>query len=316
MTGNLEIALPRWARALGPIVALALVVGAPASPWASPQPPQKPAAPETQKPAAEPPPKPQVAVSPDGTKIVYEVVGSGPPLLLVHGGGQTRKSWSERGYVDRLRKQFTVIAVDLRGSGESGKPMSADAYALDNVLADLLAVADAAGAKRFHLLGFGHGASIGRYLAARSDRVISAVLVAGNMGPAVTGIVKEALVGMRAKWQPLVDAQAKGTLDLKTLSPGDRAAWEGGVAIPALALGALVDYPPLEPSDIKAPTLWLIGAADTSALENAKQYEGKLAGTRVTLKQMSGLSYSDSFSRIDPVLTEVEPFLKSTAGAS
>jgi pimeloyl-ACP methyl ester carboxylesterase len=292
------------------------VAGTEATPRGATEPQQKPPAPEAQKPAAEPPPKPQVATSPDGTKIVYEVTGSGPALLLVHGGGQTRRSWSERGYVDRLRKQFTVIAPDLRGSGESGKPMSADAYALDKVLADLLAVADAAGAKRFHLVGFGHGASIARYLAARSDRVISAVLVAGNMGPAVTGIVKEALTGMRAKWQPLVDAQAKGTLDVKALSPGDRAAWEGGVAIPALALGALVDYPPLEPGEIKAPTLWLVGAADTSAMENAKQYEGKLAGTRVTLKQMSGLSYSDSFSRIEPVLMEIEPFLKSTAGAS
>lgn len=284
----------------------------------SPQAPQSPTQ-DGQKPATEakePPPKPLVATSADGTRIVYEATGAGPALMLLHGGGQTRRSWNDRGYVDRLSKAFRVITVDQRGSGDSGKPATAEAYALDRLLEDLLAVADTVGAQRFHLWGFGHGASIGRYLAARSDRVISAVLVGAPMGPTVTGIVKDAIVGMRARWQPLLDAQQAGTLDLKTLSHGDRAAWEGGVATSALALGALVEYPPLEPAEIKAPTLWLVGSADKEAMENAKEYEGKLAGTNVTLKQISGATYSDSFAKAEPVLAQAEPFLAKTAGTS
>jgi pimeloyl-ACP methyl ester carboxylesterase len=249
----------------------------------------------------------------DGTKIAYEVSGSGPALLLLHGGGQSRKSWSERGYVDRLAKKFTVIRMDFRGSGDSGRPDTPAAYALDTVLADVLAVADAAGAKRFHVWGFGHGGTVGRYLAARSDRVISAVLVGMDMGPAVSGSVKEALTAMRAKWQPMLEAQKAGTLDVKKLSPGDRDAWDHGVALSAIALGALLDYPPVQPADIKVPTLWLVGAADASGMENVKQFEGKLGGTKVTFKPLAGLSYTDSFARIDPVLAEAEPFLASTA---
>lgn len=259
--------------------------------------------------------KARFATSPDGTRIAYDVTGSGPALMLLHGGGQTRTSWNERGYVEPLAKQFTVITVDLRGSGESGTPDTAEAYALDRVLEDLIAVADSAGATRFHVWGFGHGATIGRYLAARSDRVISAVLVAANMGAPITGVVKDAILGMRAKWQPLLDAHKAGTLDLKTLSPGDRGAWDGGIAISSLALGALVEYPPLEPSEIKVPTLWLVGSADTHALENAREYEGKLSGTSVTLKQISGASYSDSFAKSEPVLAEALPFLSSHAGS-
>lgn len=278
---------------------------------ASAQKPAAPAAaPATGTPAA--PTVPTVTVA-DGTKIAYEVSGTGPALLLLHGGGQSRRSWAERGYVDRLAKKFTVIRMDLRGSGDSGRPDTPAAYALDTVLADILAVADVAGAKRFHLWGFGHGASIGRYLAARSDRVISAVLVGMDMGPTLSGPVKEAIVAMRAKWQPLLEAQKAGTFDAKKLSIGDRDAWDHGVALTAIALGALVDYPPVQPADIKAPTLWLIGAADASGVENAKPFEGKLAGTKVTFKQLSGLSYTDSFARIDPVLAEAEPFLASTA---
>jgi pimeloyl-ACP methyl ester carboxylesterase len=260
-------------------------------------------------PPAPPPPKPLIAKSPDGTRIAYEVTGTGPALLLLHGGGQTRRSWNERGYVEPLSKQFTVITVDLRGNGDSDKPRGADAYALDRVLADLLAVADAAKAPRFVLWGFGHGATIGRYLAARSDRVIASVLVGATMGPPVVGIVKDAIVGMREKWMPLVLAQQKGALDLKPLSDGDRAAWANGVAVNAVSLGSLVDYPALEPSEIKVPTLWLVGATDDDSRKNAAEYEGKLQGTKVTFAELEGMSYSDSFSRSEQVLAKVRPFL-------
>jgi pimeloyl-ACP methyl ester carboxylesterase len=287
---------------------------------------QKPA-PNTQKPAggaqaaanatpaAPAAPKPLIATSADGTKIAYEVTGTGPALLLAHGGGQTRRSWNQLGYVERLSKRFTVITFDQRGIGDSDRPTSPDAYALDRVLADFLAVADAAKAQRFHLWGFGHGATVGRYLAARSDRVISAVLVGTTMGPAVTGVFKDAISGMKTKWQPVIDAQAAGKLDVSKLSASDRAAWEGGMAVTVLTLTALMDFPPLEPAEIKAPTLWAMGA-DDSAMENVKQYEGKLSGTKVTLKVLQSINYSDSFVKMEQVMSEVEPFLTKNATSS
>ena len=241
-----------------------------------------------------PPPKVTTATSRDGTRIAYEVTGTGPALLLVPGGGQTRGTWKDRGYVERLAKSFTVITMDLRGTGDSDKPVKPGAYALDAMLDDLLAVADAAKAQRFHLWGYGHGGAIGRYLAARSDRVISAVIAGTPMGPPVEGMVRDAILGMRAKWMPVIEAQAAGTLDRSKLSPGDVVALDGGVAVTTLMLGSIVDYPVLEPTEIKAPTLWLIGAADTSAMENVKAYEPKLKGTAVTLKLLDGLSYSDT----------------------
>ena len=298
------------------IIGLATFACAQATQQAGSAPAQKPPAPAaaaTQKPPApeqaKPPAKPMTATSTDKTPIAYESGGTGPALILVQGAGETRRSWQERGYAERLRKQFTVITFDRRGTGDSGKPMGVDAYSLDNVLADILAVADAAGAKRFHIWGFGDGASIVRHLAAKSDRVVSAVVVGATFGPAVTGITKDAIAAMRAKWLPLVEANAAGKLDPKSLSPGDRAAWENGIAISALSLGALLDFPPLEPSEIKAPTLWLVGAEDEGVRENIKTYEGKLKGTSVTLKALSSLSYSDTFIKSEVLLAEVEPFL-------
>jgi pimeloyl-ACP methyl ester carboxylesterase len=257
-----------------------------------------------------------IATSKDGTKIAYEVTGTGPAIMLVPGGGQTRGSWKDRGYVERLSKSYMVITLDLRGTGDSDKPGKPGSYALELMLDDLVAVADAAKAPRFHLWGFGHGAAIGRYLAARSDRVTSAVLGGTTMGPPVEGMVRDAILGMRAKWMPVIEAQAAGTLDKSKLTPGDVVALDGGVAVSTLMLGAIVDYPVLEPAEIKAPTLWLIGAADTSAMENVKAYEAKLKGTQVTLKLLDGLSYSDSFSRLDTAMAAVEPFLKAQAAGT
>src|SRR5688572_1755250 len=45
------------------------------------------------------PSKVPMATGKDGTKIAYEVTGSGPALMLVPGGGQSRGSWKDRGYV-------------------------------------------------------------------------------------------------------------------------------------------------------------------------------------------------------------------------
>ena len=48
--------------------------------------------------------------------------GSGPPLLLLHGYPQTHVIWHK--IVDRLAQNFAVIASDLCGYGDSGKPES------------------------------------------------------------------------------------------------------------------------------------------------------------------------------------------------
>jgi pimeloyl-ACP methyl ester carboxylesterase len=317
MISSVATMRPRSARAVMCLASVLSVAACASTRTAgTPTPPAGTAAPAAGRPstpAAAAASKVPMATSKDGTRIAYEVTGTGPALMLVPGGGQSRGSWKDRGYVDRLSKSFTVITLDLRGTGDSDKPAKPGTYALELMLDDLLAVADAAKAPKFHLWGFGHGAAIGRYLAARSDRVISAVLAGTTMGPPVEGMVKDAIIGMRTKWMPVIEAQAAGTLDKSKLTPGDMVALEGGVAVTTLMLGALVDYPVLEPAEIKVPTLWLIGAADTSAMENVKAYQPKLKGTAVTLKLLDGLSYSDSFSKLEPALAAVEPFLKSAA---
>ncbi len=74
-------------------------------------------------PAAQPPAnfKHQYATV-NGVKIHYVIGGSGMPLLLVHGFGQNWYMWNR--LLPELSKHFLVIAPDLPGLGESGRPDS------------------------------------------------------------------------------------------------------------------------------------------------------------------------------------------------
>ncbi|RKD93674.1 alpha/beta fold hydrolase [Halopiger aswanensis] len=80
----------------------------------------------------------QTVTSADGTRIGYETVGDGPPLVLLHGSSATRRSWYP--LRQQLADDFTLVVPDRRGRGESG---DAEAYGLDREVDDLRAIVDA-----------------------------------------------------------------------------------------------------------------------------------------------------------------------------
>lgn len=58
----------------------------------------------------------------NGVNIHFQIGGDGPPLLLLHGHPQTHVIWHK--VADRLAEKFTVVAADLRGYGDSDKPLN------------------------------------------------------------------------------------------------------------------------------------------------------------------------------------------------
>lgn len=240
------------------------------------------------------------ATSSDGTRIAYDATGSGPAVMLLHGGGQTRRTWHDDGYVERLAREFTVITVDIRGNGESDRPASVEAYSVDHLTADFLAVADAAGAKTFSVWGYSYGANVGRYLALRSRRVRSMVYIGIPFGAAASGAFRQYIVDALAKWNPILEASRAGSLDEQAFSEADRLVWKRGTVRVSLAwMGAMLDYPPVEPRDMPCPTLWVVGTANADALASVKTYGPDLAGTRVTVKLLDGLTHEQEREKID-----------------
>ncbi|MEA2196764.1 MAG: hypothetical protein QOJ25_815 [Solirubrobacteraceae bacterium] len=95
----------------------------------------------------------------DGVGIEYEVTGEGPPVLLLHGFPDSGRVW--RHQVPALAEAgFRVIVPDLRGYGRSDKPAEVEAYRRELLVGDVLAVLDAAGAERAHVVGHDWGASL------------------------------------------------------------------------------------------------------------------------------------------------------------
>lgn len=92
----------------------------------------------------------------NGQTISYDVQGSGPPLLLLHGFPQTRAMWARVAPV--LAESFTVITADLRGYGASSKPEGVAAYSFREMGRDMLELMAHLGHERFALAGHDRGA--------------------------------------------------------------------------------------------------------------------------------------------------------------
>lgn len=108
--------------------------------------------------------------------------GSGPPLLLVHGWPENWYAW--RLIMPALAESFTVIAVDQRGIGLSDKPK--DGYDTGTLAADLIALMDALGHRRFAVVGHDTGFAIGYALAADYPDRIDRVVLVEIPGPPMT----------------------------------------------------------------------------------------------------------------------------------
>jgi haloacetate dehalogenase len=102
------------------------------------------------------------------SRLAINVVvgGSGPPVLLLHGYPQTHAMWHL--VAPRLAAHHTVVAVDLRGYGDSDKPPGDAAhqtYAKRSMASDQLEVMHALGFDGFSVVGHDRGGRVGHRLA-------------------------------------------------------------------------------------------------------------------------------------------------------
>ena len=96
-----------------------------------------------------------------GARIVTVTGGSGPPLLLMHGNPFTHLSWLK--VAPPLAREFTVVATDLRGYGDSEKPPGRDdhsGYSFRAMAQDQVEVMAALGFDRFFAAGHDRGARV------------------------------------------------------------------------------------------------------------------------------------------------------------
>lgn len=104
--------------------------------------------------------------------------GQGAPLLLLHGHPQTQAMWHR--VAPDLAKRFTVVMMDLRGYGDSGRPQADDshaAYSKREMARDAMAVMHSRGFEQFQVLAHDRGARVAHRLAADHPTAVQRMML-------------------------------------------------------------------------------------------------------------------------------------------
>jgi len=145
----------------------------------------------------------------NGISLFYTDQGKGELVLLIHGLGSSREDWELQ--LPVLTPSYRVVAVDLRGHGQSSKP--AGPYSLEMFAGDVAALIEALDIGPCHVVGLSLGAMTTLELAAtRPDLVRSAVVV--NAGP---DFIPRTLKERAMVWQRLTLVRTLGLRKLGQL---------------------------------------------------------------------------------------------------
>jgi pimeloyl-ACP methyl ester carboxylesterase len=147
----------------------------------------------------------------DGLPIAFRRTGNGPPLLLLHGAFCDSRDW--RRQLDAFAAEFTVIAWDAPGCGESADLPSSD-YGLDNLIDTLAGFIRALRLQRPHVLGLSLGS------------ILAIALQAGHPGVVRSLVLASAYAGWAGSLPP-AEVQRRIRLTLRDLNrPADQVARE------------------------------------------------------------------------------------------
>jgi pimeloyl-ACP methyl ester carboxylesterase len=112
----------------------------------------------------------------DGAWVRYDVIGGGPPVVLVHGWLSSSRIWES--LARRLAQRFTVYTLDLTGFGESDKPLTG--YGVRNGSRLLYAFCAHFGLTRASVIGHDLGGNMAVKLAADHPDVVGRVVLVSS----------------------------------------------------------------------------------------------------------------------------------------
>ncbi|MEK6477121.1 alpha/beta hydrolase [Catalinimonas sp. 4WD22] len=123
----------------------------------------------------------------EGNKLHYVTAGSGTPVILIHGFTDNisicyQDSLDSAGtsFISKLSENYRVIALDVKGHGQSDKPTDASQYgkALEE---DVIRLMDHLKIEKAHVVGYSMGAFItGNLMVDHPERLLSATLIGGT----------------------------------------------------------------------------------------------------------------------------------------
>jgi len=115
----------------------------------------------------------------ENLNMYYEIIGQGEPLVMIRGVGSNVDHWYEQ--IPVLSKKYQLLVFDNRGIARSSDP--GGSFSNRDMAADTVALMEAVGIKKAHLLGYSMGGMIAQEIAlAYPEKVNGLILVATDCG--------------------------------------------------------------------------------------------------------------------------------------
>lgn len=156
--------------------------------------------------------------------LYYEKSGTGKPLLLIHGNGETHKIFDKA--IPLLAEHFSVYAIDSRGHGKSDAALE---YHYDDFAEDIKCFIEELNLEQPILYGFSDGGIVGLLLAAKYPQLLSQIIISGaNLNPngirtgwlklfqCINTIVKDPKMTMMLK-EPNITAEMLSHIEIPTM---------------------------------------------------------------------------------------------------
>ncbi|MEH0983810.1 alpha/beta fold hydrolase [Micromonospora sp. CPCC 205556] len=258
----------------------------------------------------------------NGARLAYDERGAGSPVVLLHAGIADRRMWREQ--LPQLAERHRVIAVDLRGYGDSELPSTPFAHH-----DDVVALLDALDIERAALVGCSFGGAVAVDTALTHPDRVSALAL---LGTAVSG--HEWSEETEELWERLVGevdpedftASAAGEVRFWVVGPGRRPEDVDGELIAfaeamdqralaaELALSA-VDVADLDPpaierlGELRMPVLVTAGAADVPDITRLADRIAAEAPGAVRLPDVPDAAHLLPLERPGPVNAALLDFL-------
>ena len=234
----------------------------------------------------------------NGVKIHYQVSGEGPAVTLLHGYTGSHQDWARQ--IPLLSKKYRVVALDYRGHGKSEAPSAASDYSFEILVQDVYGLLRHLGIARSCIAGHSMGGFIALELALRYPDVVSAlVLVDTSSGEfeRVPGFVElrakldelarsegmEAAFEYNATHNPMAQEQFERHPELREIARQKmlRTSVDGYI----FTWRAIAQWQPVTHrlSEIKVPTLIVVGEEDTPFHRASQTMEESIANSKLVM---------------------------------
>ncbi len=217
----------------------------------------------------------------NGVDLFYEVMGTGRPLLMVHGNGEDHTIFAEAAAV--LKDEFTCYLVDSRGHGGS-TPVGELHY--KDMAKDMIALVEHLDLRNVVFYGFSDGGIVGLMAAARCERITALIVSGANLTP----------FGLKWYWRPVFRAMYLVNRDPK--------------------LRLMLREPHIGNADLKMirmPTLVLAGSRDMIRTAHTRKIASGIPGAQ--LKILDGEGHGTYVIHEVKIGRIIRAFVRETGGA-